>query len=90
MSVEEKIDKLLMEVDSSKLKKVLKNAGIASLGGIAGAGLDVYFNGGKNVDAFLKPVAAWGLGSALGGMLQDSGGVSKEPQIKEKKIKNNQ
>jgi hypothetical protein len=61
----------------------LKAAGIASLGGMLGAGLDVYFNGGQHLKDFVKPVAAWGLGGALGGFLQD-GNPIKEIKNKEK------
>jgi hypothetical protein len=61
-----KIDALLEEALSTKMK----TAGAAGLAGMLGAGLDVYFNGGQHLKDFIKPLAAWGIGGALGGALQ--------------------
>jgi hypothetical protein len=66
--IEKKIEKLIEEAIMDKVKPVAKGAGLAALGGMVGAGLDVYFNGGKNLDDYVKPVLAWGLGSAVGGL----------------------
>ena len=65
-----------------KLSPGLKAAGLASLGGIAGAGLDVYFNGGRHLGEFVKPVTAWGLGGAIGALAQQP---KKEKEV-EKEI----
>jgi hypothetical protein len=65
----------------------LKAAGIAGLGGILGAGLDVYFNGGQHLKDFAKPVAAWGLGGALSGLLQNDGTPKVENDKKIQKVK---
>ncbi len=72
MSVESKINKLIEESLSDKTKKRLKAAGIGVLGGAAGAGLDLYFTGGRNISEYVKPVMAWGAGGALSGALQDA------------------
>ena len=70
--IETKINKLIEEALSSKFKNLGKAATIAGVGGLAGAGLDVYFNGGRNIDEFIKPLSAWGVGGALGGILGHS------------------
>ena len=59
----------------------LKAAGIAGLGGMLGAGLDVYFNGGQHLKDFARPIAAWGLGGALSGLLQND----EKPKVKKGK-----
>jgi len=70
--IETKINKLIEEALSSKFKNLGKAATIAGVSGLAGAGLDVYFNGGRNIDEFIKPLSAWGVGGALGGILGHS------------------
>ena len=66
--IDQRIEKLIEEAIMETIKPVAKGAGLAALGGMVGAGLDVYFNGGKNLDDYVKPVLAWGLGSAVGGL----------------------
>jgi hypothetical protein len=61
----------------------LKAAGIAGLGGMLGAGLDVYFSGGQHLKDFAKPLAAWGLGGALSGLLQSDN--TPKPELKKSK-----
>ncbi len=63
---------------------VLKGAALAGLGGAVGAGLDVYFNGGRNINEFIKPVAAWSLGGALGGL--SSGNKSNTSKVIKNKV----
>jgi len=65
--IEKKIEELIEGSKLDAAKPYLKGAGVAALGGALGAGLDVYFNGGKNMDDYLKPLFAWGLGSAVSG-----------------------
>ena len=80
-NIEKKIDHLIEEA----IGPIGKGALMAGVGGMLGAGLDVYFNNGKNLDDFLKPLAAWGLGGAVGAALQDTA-ASKEEEEKIKKI----
>ncbi len=74
-------DKIGSLIEEFKIDpKILKTAGLASLGGMAGAGLDLYLTGHANMDAkdFIKPMAAWGLGGALGSL----GGTTDVDKIK--------
>ncbi len=91
--IETKINKLIEEALSSKFKNLGKAATIAGVGGLAGAGLDVYFNGGRNIDEFIKPLSAWGVGGALGGILGHSTNNSRnelKAEIKEELLKDKQ
>ena len=68
---EKKIQKLIEEMGlSPEQMKKLKSVGIAGLGGMAGAGLDLYFSGKTDIDDFIKPIMAWGAGGAFGAGLQ--------------------
>jgi hypothetical protein len=73
-----KIDKLLEESITSKSKTAIA----AALAGMLGAGLDVYFNGGQHMKDFVKPLTAWGLGGALGGILQPDDKENKKNKDK--------
>jgi hypothetical protein len=77
-NAEKKIDALLEEALSNKWKA----AGAAGLAGMVGAGLDAYFNGGRNIKEFIKPLTAWGLGGVIGGMLQPDDDKKNKPAIK--------
>jgi hypothetical protein len=76
--VEKKIEELIEGSKLDAIKPYLKGAGVAALGGALGAGLDVYFNNGKNIDDYIKPLFAWGLGSAV------SGAAGAKPQKDQK------
>jgi len=79
-NVEDKIELLLEdEALKEKLKKY-KALAMAGMGGMVGAGLDTYFNGGKNIDDFIRPLAAWGLGGVIGGL--SMGNKPKNDEIK--------
>ena len=78
--VEDKIEKLIEE---SLMSSIGKGALMAGAGGMIGAGLDVYFNNGRNIDDFVKPLAAWGLGGAVGAALQSKA----EQEEEERKIR---
>ncbi len=74
-NAEKKIEELLEDIDlQKKVAELKKNSakwkalGLAGLGGMVGAGLDTYFNGGKNLDDFIKPLASWGIGGLVGGL----------------------
>jgi len=70
--LEQKIDKLLEESLSKELKKKLKAAGLGAIGGAIGAGLDVYFNDGRHLSDYIKPLTAWAAGGAAGSLLQNT------------------
>ena len=40
----------------------------AGLGGMVGSGLDSYLKGDATIGEALRPMAAWGVGGALGGL----------------------
>ncbi len=61
--------------------KILKTAALAGAGGMLGAGLDLYLSGHVDLDDFLKPMGAWGLGGALGAL---GSADPEENKIKEK------
>ncbi len=65
-SVENKIGLLIegFKIDPNKAKA----ASLAGLGGMVGAGLDLYLSGHVDASDFTKPMAAWGLGGAIGGL----------------------
>ncbi len=70
--------------------KVLKTAGLAGLGGMVGAGLDLYTgNAAAAIGDFARPMAAWGLGGAIGAMglakstKEEIADMKKELKLKE-------
>ena len=89
---EQKIDKILEEALSQAARGLGKAGLIAGIGGLAGAGLDVYFNGGRNLKEFAKPLAAWGLGGAAAGLLNKATDTDRndlKKEIKEELKKEN-
>jgi len=84
-SVDKKIGYLIEEALKIKTKKRLKNAGIAGLGGLVGAGLDMYLNGNYHASEYLRPIAAWTAGGALSGVLQDAEDEDEDKEAEEAK-----
>jgi len=76
-NVEDKIEMLLEDETLKENLKKYKALALAGLGGMVGAGLDTYFNGGKNIDDFIRPLAAWGLGGVIGGMASGDEKIKK-------------
>jgi len=78
-NTEDKIEKLIEEaLDLNKIKQAVKSAGLGAIGGAIGAGLDVYFHGGKNIQDYLKPLTAWAAGGAAGSLLQATDDKNKD------------
>ena len=54
----------------SKIDHIIEEA-ILSSALMAGAAMDTYMHGNTNAEDYVKPLAAWGIGGALGAALQE-------------------
>ena len=69
--------------ESKKLMPVM----IAGLGGMAGAALDAISHGNMDINDLIKPVTAWGVGGAIGGLSSLFDGENKKTEKDKKQTK---